>query len=100
MSDLFLQGVNLAIYGMGSVFSSQESLAEYAIWELLTKRASLLSNTPRLALLGYGAFPGHHKATHYHMLKLGIPHEYRDGPRRKHHWQSGWLPSAVHFLAQ
>jgi hypothetical protein len=86
-------------YGMSAVFATQESLDRFSIWELLKARAALLAGEPRLALLGYGDFRGHHQATHYHMLKLGIPHEYQDGPRRDHHWQSGWVTDAVKFLA-
>ena len=87
-------------YGMATVFATQESLDEYSIWELLEERASLLDKTPRLALVGYGEFRGHHQATHYRMMKLSIPHEYQDGPRRRHHWQSGWVPDAIGFLAE
>jgi enterochelin esterase-like enzyme len=87
-------------YGMSEIFPTQASLDPYSIWELLRMRAADLAEVPRLALLGYGDFRGHHQATHYHMMKLGIPHEYADGPRRDHHWQSGWVPDAVKFLVR
>ena len=32
-------------------------------------------------------------------LVVKIAHEYRDGPRRKHDWHSGWVAEAVEFLA-
>jgi hypothetical protein len=33
------------------------------------------------------------------MNDLRMPHEFRDGPERPHHWTSGWLPTAVELLA-
>ena len=30
--------------------------------------------------------------------ELKIPHEYRDGPLRKHDWHSGWVSEAVELL--
>ena len=84
---------------MREIFANQETLDRYCIWHLLAERAKLLDAQPRLALLGYGDFRGHHQATHYRMMKLGITHEYQDGPRREHHWHSGWVESAIEFLA-
>lgn len=34
------------------------------------------------------------------MTKLAIRHEYRDGPQRRHHFNSGWLEEAVCLLTQ
>ena len=86
-------------YGMREVFPTQASLDPYCIWELLTARTELLIAKTRLSLLGYGVFRGHHQATHCHLQRLGIPHDYEDGPRREHHWNSGWVPKAVELLA-
>jgi len=86
-------------YGMSEMFPTQQSLALYDVWDFLKQRAALLAGSTRLALLGYGDFRGHHQATHHHMLKLGIPHHYQDGPRREHHWQSDWMADAVRLLA-
>jgi hypothetical protein len=33
------------------------------------------------------------------MERLKVPHEYRDGPQRKHDYYSGWVAEAVEFLA-
>ena len=33
------------------------------------------------------------------MNALKIEHHWRDGPKRKHSWGSGWLPEAVALLA-
>jgi hypothetical protein len=87
-------------YGMREVFATQDALDPYCIWDLLLKRAEQFSTKQRLGLLGYGSFRGHHQATHYRMMNFGILHEYQDGPRREHNWHSGWVPSAVEFLAR
>ena len=36
--------------------------------------------------------------THWLLEELGIPHVYRDGPKRAHHWESGWLDETVELL--
>jgi hypothetical protein len=87
-------------YGMREVFAAQDALDPYCIWDLLPKCAEFLSAKQRLGLLGHGVFRAHHQATHFRMMKLGILHEYQDGPRREHDWHSGWVPSAVEFLAR
>ncbi|MDE0126668.1 MAG: hypothetical protein OXN97_19055, partial [Bryobacterales bacterium] len=43
-------------------------------------------------------FRKHHVAMHELLGKLEVPHVYRDGPQRTHHWQSGWLAEAVELL--
>jgi hypothetical protein len=45
-----------------------------------------------------GNFRGETERTHQQMVDLGIPHVYRDGPTRKHAWDSGWLPEALALL--
>lgn len=87
-------------YGMGEVFATQANMDEYCVARLLEREAARLADTPRLALYGYSDFRGHHQFLHYYMLKLGIAHEYTDGPRREHRWDSGWLPEAVEFLCK
>jgi hypothetical protein len=32
------------------------------------------------------------------MEELKIPHAYRDGPQRKHHWNTGWVDEAARWL--
>ena len=32
------------------------------------------------------------------MLGMEIRHEYADGPKRRHSWESGWVPEAVRML--
>lgn len=88
-------------YGMSEVFATQASLDPYCVWDLLATRADTLAEStdasPRFGLFGYGSFRAHHQATHHHMLRLGIPHEYVDGPHREHDWHSGWLEEAAEF---
>lgn len=93
-------------FGMNGVFGDQENFEKYKITWLLAQRAELLIATsqagkrPRLAVLGYDNFRQHHVAVHQQMEALKIPHLYRDGPKRKHHWQSGWLAEAVEIVAE
>ena len=86
-------------YGMKAIVATQENFESYRILSLLTRRAEQLQTGTRLGLFGYGNFRSHHQTAHARMQALKIPHEYRDGPRRKHDWHSGWLPEAVRFLS-
>jgi len=87
-------------YGMGPIFGTQENFALYQISKLLQQHASEFRQETRLVLTGYGNFRPQHQTMHQQMVELGIRHEYRDGPLRKHHWESGWLPEAIELLAQ
>lgn len=86
-------------YGMAEVFETQFNFDEYCIVELINSSAARLGSEPRIAISGFSEFRGHHQFLHFHMQKLGIPHEYEDGPSRAHRWDSGWLADAVAFLA-
>ncbi len=109
-------------YGMKDIFAAQANFDKYRITALLAAAAAadataapganaapgspaaahaaqFLDRPARLALHGYGNFRAQHQAAHELMTKLQIPHDYRDGPARKHHWSSGWLPDAVEFVA-
>ena len=57
--------------------------------DLLREKAELLGDENRLILTGYGNFGEHHRQMHSLLGELKIPHEYRDGPQRKHDWHSG-----------
>ncbi len=85
-------------YGMGPLFATQENFEKYRIFALLERQAGKLQDRPRLVLTGYGGFRSHHQAAHEKMVSLGIAHEYRDGPSRRHAWGSGWLAEAVELL--
>lgn len=86
-------------FGMEPIFGGQEHFEKYRIAGLIRARADLLRQRCRLILTGYaGAFRAHHRAMHELLVKLAIPHEYRDGPQREHQWHSGWLEEAVAIL--
>jgi S-formylglutathione hydrolase FrmB len=87
-------------YGMGEIFATQENFEKYQIAKLLEQHAADLQGTKRLVLTGYGNFRQHHQQAHDLMAKLGIAHDYRDGPARKHDWHSGWVEEAVELLFQ
>lgn len=85
-------------FGMDGIFGTQENFERYQIASLLRQRAAELRQQNRIILTGYGNFRQHHQQAHDLMKKLGIPHEYRDGPQRKHDWHSGWVEEAVELL--
>jgi enterochelin esterase-like enzyme len=87
-------------FGMGPIFGTQENFRRYEVTRLLAQRADLLRKTDRLVLTGYGGFREHHQQMHQLLEKLGIGHQYRDGPQQKHHWNSGWLEEAVDLLVE
>jgi S-formylglutathione hydrolase FrmB len=85
-------------YGMEGIFASQENFEKYRITTLLERNANLLRQEHRLILTGYGNFRQHHDQVHDRMTRLGIRHEYRDGPPRAHDWHSGWVEETVSLL--
>jgi len=87
-------------YGMELIFGRRENFEKYKIPNLLQKRAATLGPSTRLILTGYGGFRREHQAAHALMEELKIRHIFRDGPERKHAWNSGWLPEAVGLLAE
>lgn len=87
-------------YGSQPIFETAENFANYRVAKLLESADGKLGSKPRLALHGYGSFRGEHEKVHALMDRLKIPHEYRDGPDRKHDWHSGWVADAVEFLVR
>jgi hypothetical protein len=85
-------------YGMTRVVGTQDVFEQYRIPRLLAKHADAVKGRKRLAHFGYGNFRGHHQQAHALMERLGIPHDYADGPRRKHHWDGGWMPEAARLV--
>ena len=85
----------LGKYGAPGIFETQRQFERYRITDLLKARNL---QKKRLILTGYGGFHRHHQKVHALMLSLKIPHEYRDGPARKHDWHSGWVSEAVELL--
>lgn len=88
-------------FGMGPIFGTLENFSRYRIADLVRQRAGLLRGKTRLVLTGYfDSFRSHHQRMHALLLELGIPHTYRDGPKRLHHWESGWLEETVALLVR
>lgn len=87
-------------FGMEGIFGTQENFEKYQIIQLLKRHAAELRDGNRIILSGYDYFRKQHQQTHEVMGALRIPHEYRDGPERKHDWHSGWVEEAVGLLFQ
>lgn len=87
-------------YGSFEVFSTQEHFEKhYWLEKLAEQRAELLRKEKRLALIGHGSFRKAHQDFHEKLDALKIPHEYVDGPARKHAWEASWLNDALRFVA-
>ena len=86
-------------YGMGPIFGNQANFNRYLVSDLVKRQAKLLRSHKRLVLTGFSqSFRAHHVAMHRLLTELEVPHTYRDGPKRDHHWESGWLEEAVGLL--
>ena len=87
-------------YGSAPIFGSQVNFEKYRVRRLLTERAAELKSANRLVLTGYDnpTFRAAHQAIHVLMQEKKIQHDYRDGPRRKHRWDSGWLSESMELL--
>lgn len=87
-------------YGSAPIFATPENFDKYRLTDLLRANSQLLHHSNRLILIGYGNFRDDHERMHAILTELKIPHEYRDGPQRKHDWHSGWVSEAVELLVQ
>ncbi|MFO0795841.1 MAG: alpha/beta hydrolase-fold protein [Gemmataceae bacterium] len=85
-------------YGSGDVFGTADNFEGYRVGKLLADKADGLRKGKRLILLGYGNFRAEHEQAHALLDRLGVSHEYRDGPARRHDWHSGWVREAVELL--
>lgn len=85
-------------FGMKPIFGTQENFNRYRLTSLLKRRVDLLKKTNRLVLTGYGNFRNHHRQFHKLMKQLDLKYTYRDGPKREHRWNSGWLKETVDLL--
>jgi len=83
-------------YGSGPIFGTLGNFRKYELTTLAAK--SELGSKPRLIHLGFDNFRKHHEDFEAHLEKYDVPHLYRDGPKRKHRWDSDWLPEAVELL--
>ncbi len=87
-------------FGMGPIFGTQENFERYRISHLLKHQAPGPRDDVRLIHLGYGNFREHHEGVEKLLTELSINHQYKDGPKRKHDWHSGWLPGTVAMLTR
>ncbi|MBM4077723.1 MAG: hypothetical protein FJ267_19005, partial [Planctomycetes bacterium] len=86
----------------GQVFGSQSHFESYRVIPALQKVdwSAQTVRGPRLILTGYDAFREHHESAHRLLDEQKIPHIYRDGPKRKHIWESGWVEESVELLVR
>jgi pimeloyl-ACP methyl ester carboxylesterase len=84
-------------WDMATIFGSKENFERYRI-ETLLKEVSRSPFDMRIVLLGYSWFRGDVIDAHHLMDSLSIQHVFRDGPKRQHRWDSGWLPEAIDAL--
>lgn len=85
-------------YESGPIFATQANFEEYRIARLLRDRAGTLGAEPRLVFTGYQAFRRDHDEAHKLMTELSIPHIFREGQDRPHHWHSGWVEELLDLL--
>ncbi|MFW6161874.1 MAG: alpha/beta hydrolase-fold protein [Planctomycetota bacterium] len=85
-------------YEMARLCGGQDGFEAYRVARLLEDRAEAVRDRKRLAHFGYGNFRSHHEQAHALMRRLGIPHDYADGPQRRHHWDGGWVDDAARML--
>lgn len=85
-------------YGSGPIFGTPENFLQYGLETRLRADAAAWQTSPRLIHLGYDNFRAEHQRMEQLLIELEIPHIYQDGPRRPHHWESGWAPDAVRLL--
>jgi hypothetical protein len=87
-------------YGMAPIAGTQENFERYRVTTLLRERGKLLGNEPRLMLAGWDFYRAQTQGAHKLMQELKIPHIYRDGPQRRHHWDSGWMTELARWVAR
>lgn len=85
-------------YGSGPIFGTQENFERYQITRLLPECSAKLRAETRLFHLGYDNFREHHETVEAILTAQNIAHIYRDGPKRNHIWESGWLQEAVELM--
>lgn len=98
--DAPLMMADLKKYGTKEIFGTQTAFEPYRVSELLDQKANALREVKRLLLTGYGSFRQDHQRMQALLDQLTIPHEYRDGPQRKHDWHSGWVAELVELLVR
>lgn len=97
--DAPLEMPRFEMFGAGPIFGTQEHFETYRVLPAL-KACTKLHDKPRLVLTGYDNFRDQHESAHQKLTEWKIPHIYRDGPKRKHTWDSGWVEESVAALAE
>jgi len=85
-------------YGSGPIFETEANFRKYQVSVLVRQHRDAFASNTRLILLGYGGFEEDTRQAHDLLWQLKIPHGYRNGPKRKHDWHSGWVSEAVELL--
>ena len=88
------------LYGAAQVFGTQEHFESHRVLPALQNSPAFAKSSPRLVLTGYDSFRSHHESAHKLLDDWKIPHVYRDGPKLKHVWNSGWVEEAVELLVE
>lgn len=83
---------------MADIFGTQEQFEKYELNKLFVEKAALLQARKRLYLAGHDNFLKHTRDAHALLESLKIPHDYSEGPKRKHVWGSGWMIESVDAL--
>ena len=86
---------------IGRIFGSLENFERYRLSTLIRRRGSHLGPETRLfyySTEGSRARGG--AQLHQLMVDSTFPHRYVFEPKRRHRWDSGWIPKAVEFLVR
>ena len=85
-------------FGINEHFGSEDAFSGWYMPTVLEKQASLLKQDHIIVLAGYDLFQKPMDEAHALLSRVGIPHQYLNGPSRPHHWYSGWVPKALAAL--
>jgi hypothetical protein len=87
-------------YGMAPIAGTQQNFERYRVTTLLRQRGTQLGGERRLMLAGWDFYREQTRGARKLLEELKIPHVYRDGPQRKHHWNSGWMAELATWSAR
>jgi len=87
-------------YVSGPIFGTQTNFEKYRLSKLVNTARDRLGDQPRLIHIGYGNFRDDHVEFESLLNELNIPHIYQHGPKRDHHWNSGWVEDAVRLVTR
>ena len=87
-------------YGIGPIAGTQENFERYRVTTLLRERGHLLGRETRLMLAGWDFYRDQTQQARHLLRDLNIPHVYRDGPQRRHGWNSGWMAELAGWIVR